>query len=78
MVLRNTEIKASIKKYIMINLVTTWVGPAVREKQGSADSRSTLFTYNKRSGPRCRSKELPPACEKNDNKMIFIEVNVYL
>ena len=52
----------------MENLAATWAGPADRGKiitlQGSADSRSALFTYNKRSGQRCRSKELPLACEK--------------
>ena len=78
MVLRNTEIKASIIKYIMINLVTTWIGPAVREKQRTADSRSTLFTFKKRSDWKCRSKDLPPACENKVNKMILCEVNMYL
>ena len=82
MVLRNTEIKASKKECKMKNLVTTWAGTFDRGKtkacHGSADPRSALFTYNKRSGPRCRSMELPPACEKIYNKMIRIEVNVYL
>ena len=81
MVLRNTEIKASEKECKMKNLVTTWVGTLVRGKTKacyeSADPRSDLFTYNKLSGPRCRSLELPPACEIIDNKMILIEVSVY-
>ena len=64
----NIGLKASLKEYNMENLAATWAGPADRGKiitlQGSADSRSALFTYNKRSGQRCRSKELPLACEK--------------
>ena len=59
----------------MKNLVTTWAGTLVRGKTKacyeSADPSSALFTYS-------RSMELPPACEKIDNKMILIEVNVYL
>ena len=78
----NNGIKASLKECKMKNLVTTWAGTFDRGKtkacHGSADPRSALFTYNKRSGLRCRSMELPPACEKIYNKMIFIEVNVYL
>ena len=73
--------KGQSKVYKIENLVTTWAGPADRGKtktcQGSADPRSALFTYNERSGRRCRSKELPLVCEKNYNKMILIEVSVY-
>ena len=58
-----------------------WAGTVDRGKtktcQESADPRSALFTYNERSGRRCRSRELPLACEKNYNKIIFIEVSVY-
>ena len=65
----------------MKNLVTTWAGPVDRGKtmagQESADPGAALFTYNERGGRRCRSRELPPACEKNYNKIIFIEVSVY-
>ena len=60
--------KGQLKECKVDNLATTWAGPADRGKiityQGSADSRSALFTYNERSGRRCRSKELPLACEK--------------
>ena len=65
----------------MQNLTTTWAGSADRGRiitlQESADSRSTLFTYNKRSELRCRSTELPLACEKNYNKIVGIEVSVF-
>ena len=78
MVLRTQEIKAKVKECKMKNLVTTWIGPAVREKQRTADSRSTLFTFMKRSDWKCRSRDLPPACENKVNKMILCEVNMYL
>ena len=77
----NIGLKASLKEYKMQNLTTTWAGPADRGRiitlQESADSRSTLFTYNKRSELRCRSTELPPAYEKNYNKIVGIEVSVF-
>ena len=64
----NNGIKASLKECKMKNQATTWAGPVDRGKnkicQESADPRAALFTYNERSGHRCRSKELPLACEK--------------
>ena len=56
MVLRTQEIKAIVKECRMKNLVTTWIGSAVREKQRSAVSRSCLFTVANQGDWKCRSR----------------------
>ena len=56
MVLRTQEIKANVKECKMKNLVTTWIGPAVREKQRTAVSRSSLFTVANQGDWKCRSR----------------------
>ena len=78
MVLRIQEIKASLKECKMKNLVTTWIGPAVRGKQRTAVSRSTLFTFVNRGDWKCRSRVLPPACEIKVSKLILCEVIMHL
>ena len=56
MVLRTQEIKAIVKECRMKNLVTTWIGSAVREKQRTAVSRSSLFTVANQGDWNCRSR----------------------
>ena len=77
----NIGLKATIKEYKMQNQSTTWAGTADRGEtitfQRSADSSTTLFTYNKRSEMRCWLTELHFECEKNYNKIVGIESSVF-
>ena len=78
MVLRTKGIKASVKECKVENLVTTWIGPAVREKQRTAVSRSSLFTFANQGDWKCRSRVLPPLCEIKVSKLILCEVIMHL
>ena len=79
MVLRKRN-KGRLKDGKQSNLVTTWVSLEVRGKtkacHGPPVTRSTLFIYNKRSDRQCFPMELPPECEKGNNKIRYNEVCV--